>query len=196
MNLLFVDSCISQRGDSSRTRALAAAFLERFWETHPSWTADRVKLERLNLRPFDALMLNERDALAAQQRFDAPVFDLARQFRDADAILVAAPFWDLSFPAALRIYQEHISANGVTYHYDAQGCHGDCKASQLIYLTSGGAMEQAESLGVLHWKQLSAMYGIPAFRYVFAGGLDQDPAAADTLVAEGCGKARLLAEQL
>lgn len=39
--------------------------------------------------------------------------------------MVAAPFWDLSYPAALRTYVEYISANGLTYHYDASGCHGD-----------------------------------------------------------------------
>ena len=30
-----------------------------------------------------------------------------------------------------------------------------------IVLTSGGDLEQPESLGVLYWKQLCAMFGIP-----------------------------------
>ena len=37
MKLLFVDSCISQRGADSRTRRLAAAFLEAFAASHPDW---------------------------------------------------------------------------------------------------------------------------------------------------------------
>ena len=45
-------------------------------------------------------MLNDRDALAGIRCFDAPVYDLARQFRAADRVVVAAPFWDLTFPAA------------------------------------------------------------------------------------------------
>ena len=196
MRLLFVDSCISQRGDQSRTRARANAFLETFLETHPGTQVERVALEQMNLRPFDERMLNERAALAKAGDFRAPVFDLARQFREADAVLVAAPFWDLSFPAMLRIYIEHISVVGLTYHYDAEGCHGDCRAATLTYLTSGGDAEQAESLGILHWKQLSSMFGIPRFDDVFASGLDLDPGKAEELVAAACQRASRLAEEL
>ena len=122
------------------------------------------------------------------------MYDLARQFRAADRVVVAAPFWDLTFPAALRTYIEHISANGLTYHYEADGCHGDCRGEKLVYLTSGGDVERPESLGVLYWKQLCAMFGIPAFDYVFAGGLDLDPAKTEEILAEACEKARRLAE--
>ena len=80
------------------------------------------------------------------------------------------------------------------YHYEADGCHGDCRAEKLAYLTSGGDLEQPESLGVLYWKQLCAMFGIPAFSYVFAGGLDLDPAKTEEILTEACEKARRLAE--
>ena len=82
----------------------------------------------------------------------------------------------------------------LTYHYEADGCHGDCRAEKLAYLTSGGDLEQPESLGVLYWKQLCAMFGIPAFSYVFAGGLDLDPAKTEEILTEACEKARRLAE--
>ena len=149
----------------------------------------------LALKPFDAAMLDDRDALASVGAWDAPVFDLARQFRAADGIVVAAPFWDLSYPAALRTYIEYISANGLAYHYDEQGCHGDCRASRLVYLTSGGDFEHEDSVGVVHWRQLATMFGIPRFDYVFAGGLDIDPAVAPELLAGACELARKLAAE-
>ena len=148
----------------------------------------------LALKPFDPEKLNDRDALAGIRCFDAPVFDLACKFWAADRIVVAAPFWDLTFPAALRTYIEYISANGLTYHYEADGCHGDCRGEKLVYLTSGGDVERPKSLGVLYWKQLCVMFGIPAFDYVFAGGLDLDPAKTEEILAEACEKARRLAE--
>lgn len=234
MKLLFVDCCISQRGQASRTRALADAFLEAFRAARPEAEIETVPPEALlALRPFDPDMLNDRDALAAVGAWDAPVFELARQFRAADRIVVAAPFWDLSFPAALRTYIEYISANGLTYHYEADGCHGDCraerlayltsggdferedsvgvphwrqlahkanschgdcKAERLTYLTSGGDFEREDSVGVLHWRQLAAMFGIGRFDYVFAGGLDVDPAKAPELLAAACDLAKRLAE--
>ena len=196
MKLLFVDCCISQRGAESRTRALANAFLDAFCSTHPDWTVETVDVAELNLPPFTPEMLNERDALASVGAFDAPVYDQARQFRGADAVVVAAPYWDLSYPAALRTYIEYISANGLAYHYEADGCQGDCRGAWLVYLTSGGDFEHEDSVGVVHWRQLAAMFGIPQFEYVFAGGLDIDPAKTPELLEASCALARRLAESL
>ena len=196
MKLLIVDCCISQRGKGSRTRQLLEAFQEAFCRTHPEAEVETVSPQTLlALRSFDPAALDERDALASVQAWDAPVFALARQFRAADAVAVAAPFWDLSFPAALRTYIEYISANGLTYHYEADGCHGDCRAQRLVYLTSGGDVEREDSLGVLYWRQLCAMFGIGRFDYVFAGGLDLDPAGAPELLESACTLARTLGEE-
>lgn len=197
MKLLFVDCCISQRGADSRTRALADAFLSALREQHPETEVETVTPgEMLALKPFGAEMLNQRDALAAAGAFDAPVFALARQFREADAVVVAAPYWDMSYPAALRTYIEHISAVGLAYHYEADGCHGDCRAKWLVYLTSGGDFEREDSVGVAHWRQLCGLFGIAQFDYVFAGGLDIDPAQTPVLLAAACETAKKLAEAL
>ena len=197
MKLLIVDCCISQRGEQSRTRRLLNAYVEGFRRAHPGAETETVTPEMLlALRPFDVGMLNDRDALAAVGAWEAPVFGLARQFRAADAVAVAAPFWDLSFPAALRTYIEYVSANGLTYHYEADGCHGDCRATHLAYLTSGGDAEREESLGVTYWRQLAAMFGIPRFDYVFAGGLDLDPSRAPELTTAAEALARRLAEEM
>lgn len=193
MNILFVDCCISQRGEASRTARLCRAFLEA---TGSEASITRLELSSLPLAPFTAPMLDARDALFRAGRFDDETFALARQFRDADGIVVGAPFWDLSFPAQLRIYLEHISANGVTYYYDEKGPHGNCRARYLAYLSTGGDFERAGSLGVEYWRQLCGMYGIGEFRHVFAGGLDADPAHAEALLAEACEKAAALAVSL
>jgi FMN-dependent NADH-azoreductase len=188
--LLFIDSCISPRGPASRTYGLARAFLDAWEEAHPEDAHTMVRVDKLGLEPFTEAMLHERDALAAAGDFSGPAFRMARVFQQAEKIVVAAPFWDLTFPAALRVYIEHISACGLCYHYEADGCHGDCKASRLLYLTTGGDFEKPESLGVLYWKQLAAMFGIPRFDYVFAGGLDVDPSKAPEILTEAREKAR------
>ena len=196
MKLLFVNCCISQRGESSRTLALAKAYLAAFRAKHPEAEVETVTPEQmLALKPFDPEMLNERDALARAGTFDAPVYDLARQFAGADHIVVAAPYWDMSYPAALRTYIEYISANGLAYHYEMDGSHGDCAAERLVYLTSGGDFEHEDSVGVVHWRQLCGLFGIDRFDYVFAGGLDIDPAKTPALLESACDLARRLAEQ-
>ena len=192
MKLLFIDGCVSQRGPASRTRALAEAFLSAFRESHPGAAVETVTLEALDLKPFLPAALNQRDELASEGAFGAPVFDLARQFQAADKIVAAAPFWDMSFPAVMRTYIEYISANGLCYHYEAGGCHGDCRADRLAYLTTGGDFERPGSLGVLYWERLAAMFGIPRFDYVFAGGLDVAPAKVPEIMDAACGRARTL----
>ena len=197
MKLLFVDCCISQRGQESRTRALAEAFLEEYRAKNPNAEMETVSPETmLALKPFDAEMLNARDELAKRGAFDAPVFELARQFREADAVVVAAPYWDMSYPAALRTYIEYISANGLNYHYEADGCHGDCKADWLVYLTSGGDFEHEDSVGIVHWRQLCGLFGIRKFDYVFAGGMDIDPAKTPELLSAACNLAKNLGETI
>ena len=196
MKLLFVNCCVGQRGESSRTLALAKAYLASFRAKHPETEVETVTPEQmLALKPFDPEMLNERDALARAGAFDAPVYDLARQFAAADGIVVAAPYWDMSYPAALRTYIEYISANGLAYHYEMDGSHGDCAAERLVYLTSGGDFEHEDSVGVVHWRQLCTLFGIGRFDYVFAGGLDIDPAKTPALLESACDLACRLAEQ-
>ena len=196
MKLLFVDCCISQRGEESRTRKLAEAYLKAYLAHHPDAELEIVPPEELlSLPPFDVEMVEERDALARSGQFEDSVFELARQCRDADSVVVAAPYWDMSYPAALKAYIEHISAVGLTYHYEMDGVHGDCKAEHLVYLTSGGDFEHEDSVGVVHWRQLCGLFGIPRFDYVFAGGLDIDPTKTAELLEAACDVAARLAKE-
>ena len=50
-------------------------------------------------------------------------------------------------------------------------------------------------MGVAYWRQLTAMFGIPRFDYVFAGGLDARPDTAEEILTASCALARRLAEE-
>ena len=49
------------------------------------------------------------------------MFDLARQFARAEIIVMAAPYWDLSFQAALKQYLEQVNVVGITFRYSEEG---------------------------------------------------------------------------
>ena len=83
--LLVVDCCI--RGENSATRRYYQAYLAVAGERE----VETVELGHLGLAPLDAEALKQRDALSLKGDFTHDMFQLARQFRDADAILVAAP---------------------------------------------------------------------------------------------------------
>lgn len=187
--LLFVNCCISERGESSRTNSICNAFLDGYRETHPNDAIEIEDLRTAMLVPLNNNGIQERDSLIAMQKWNSPLFQFATRFKDADKVLIGAPYWDLSYPAQMELYIEYISTEGYCYHTDRTGTHGDCNAAKLAYLTVGGEPEKPNSLGVEHWLQLSELFGIPEYEYLYAGGLETYPDQTESLVAAAEAKA-------
>ena len=106
-NLLFINACV--RGERSRTLKLARRFLEAYRAGHPDTVITERDLCADRLQPQYPEVLAERDALWSAGKLEQPMFEPARQFAAADKLVIAAPFWDMSFPAVLKIYLERIS---------------------------------------------------------------------------------------
>jgi len=195
-NLLFVNSCV--RGEKSRTLKLARRFLERYQAAHPDTVVTEVDVCAHRLPPQYPEVLAERDELWSAGKLDDSVFAPARQFAAADKIVMAAPFWDLSFPAALKIYLERISVTDITFGYDADGKGiGLCKASKLLYITTRGGYYAGtpQDIATAHIKGLGVMYGIPDVRFLDAEGLDDIHNDKEALLAAAMERADALAEE-
>lgn len=167
MKLLYIDCCIRQ--EASRTRQLCEAFLEGAGR---SCEIAHLELQKEGLAPFDRETLDHRDVLLQRGETQDPWFGYARQFAQADAIVVGAPFWDLSFPALLKAYFERISVHGITFTYRGDRCIGLCKAQWGVYLSTAGYDAGDRHLGTEYTKALFAMLGIGRFYSLCAGGLD------------------------
>ena len=89
------------RGDESRTLTLCREYLEGVEGVK------EVNLSELHLEPYYGDSAAYRAQLEAKGLFDDPMFDIGKDFAEADEIVIGAPYWDLSFPAALKIYIEH-----------------------------------------------------------------------------------------
>ena len=196
--LLYVDACV--RGERSRTRRLAGAFLEQYEKCHPGCAIRRRDLMAERLQPQYPEILEQRDALLANGRLDAPMFGDARQFAAAGKIVIAAPFWDLSYPAILRVYLERISVVGITFAYSgAAEQYGLCRAEKLLFITTRGgdfsAPETAwKELGARHLEALCHSYGIPEFQLLCAEPLDDLRRDGEAVLAQAMERARALAE--
>ena len=164
--LLFINACVRK---GSRTKRLADFFLAR-----RNTTFEEIRLQEVEFPVFDEEFLKRRDRLIMERDFGNPMFDLARQFAEADDIVIAAPFWDLSFPAALKQYFEQINVLGVTFLYTPEGVpKGLCRAKNLTYITTAGGNSVPEEYGFGYVKALAQnFYGIPDVRLIKAGGLD------------------------
>ena len=112
------------------------------------------------------------------------MFELARQFSKAETIVIAAPYWDLSFPAALKQYLELINVVGITFKYSKDGVPvGLCKANRLFYVTTAGGYYVPEEYGFGYIKALAQnYYGIQDVRQITAIGLDIEGADVEAIM--------------
>ncbi|MBQ6645126.1 MAG: NAD(P)H-dependent oxidoreductase [Clostridia bacterium] len=164
--VLFINACVRQESRTGRLAKKVLAKLDR--------PVEEVRLSEIDFPPVDAAFLKLRDRLIAEGNFDDPSFALARQFAQAATVVIAAPYWDLSFPAALKQYFEQINVVGVTFRYTADGRPvGLCRADKLIYVTTAGGTYVPEEFGYGYLEAMAkSFYGIPDVRLIKAVGLD------------------------
>lgn len=163
--LLFINGCVRE---NSRTLDLAEAVLEKERDT-----IQTVRLYPDGPEGLTADSLQLREKLLQQGTHDHPMLRWARQFAAADTIVVAAPYWDLLFPAKVRAYFEAVTVAGITFQYGADGIpQGLCRADRLIYVTTAGGPIM-ENFGFDYVRALArGFYGIRDVRLLKAEGLD------------------------
>ncbi len=163
--ILFVNGCVRE---CSRTLDLAKAVLAR-----ENGDIQEVKLYPDGPDGLTADKLQLREQLLLQKNYGHPMFRLADQFARADTIVIAAPYWDLLFPAKVRAYLEEITVSGITFRYGENGIpQGLCKAKRLIYVTTAGG-PIVQNFGYEYVSALAqTFYGIDNISLVQAEGLD------------------------
>lgn len=175
-DILFVHAC--PRPDS-RTMRLAEALLSSL-----SGEVERVDLYSFPLPPLDSAGLEMRHAAARDKDFSSPYFALAKQFAQAETVVIAAPYWDLLFPAVLRSYLEAVSVAGISFVYTESGRPmGLCRAKTLYYVTTAGGVIGQNDWGCRYLEALAeGLFGIPEVRCISAEGLDMAPERAEAIL--------------
>ena len=164
--VLFINACVRKE---SRTRRLAEQLLFKLNDP-----VEEICLNEISFPDVNEDFLNKRDRLISDHAFHDPLFNLARKFSQAETIVIAAPFWDLSFPAALKQFFEQINIVGVTFRYTDDGVpEGMCRAKRLFYVSTAGGNYVPEEFGFGYIKALAQnFYGIEDVRKIEAAGLD------------------------
>ena len=182
--LLYIDACT--RNAESRTKRIAEPVIESLRNSYDITT---LTLNDLDLTVVQEELIRQRNG----GDIDPTVMRWAETVRDADRIVIAAPFWDMSFPAALKVFFELCSIFNVTFTSDNKTCHGNCKAEKLLYITTrgmniatGDPLEQATP----YLKALSWLWGIGPLQVIAAQNMDYvSPAEIEekiyTAISEG-----------
>lgn len=148
MKLLFINCCI--RDKESRTYYLANEFINKFKNMHKNVEIKEIKLYDMDLKPLLYNDIKLRDELISNNNFDNPIFELAKEFNSANRILIAAPYWDLSFPSLLKVYIEHICVNNINFKYENNRSVGLANYKSLMYISTAGGKMDNDSLDYIY----------------------------------------------
>ena len=165
-NVLLINACARAE---SRTLPLAKKAAAKI-----SADYSIVNLFEKKLKPVDKETLAKRDSFIDANDFSDDMFLLAKQFKEAEDIVIAAPYWDLSFPSVLKCYLEAICVNGLTFKYGENGIPVSlCNAKRLIYVTTAGGYIGEANFGYDYIKALFAgLFGVSNSVCIKAEGLD------------------------
>ena len=163
--LIFIDACMRA---GSRTKRIARPIIEELGKRYSVETIDLTK----NIYPVaDNCTLEDRNQGVVPEEHVA----IAKKLAAAERIVIAAPFWDMSFPSALKVFFENMSLFGVTFDTNEKECYGLCKAEKVMYITSrgmnistGDPLEQATP----YIKALSHLWGGGELSVVAAQNMD------------------------
>lgn len=178
--ILYVNSCVR---DNSRTDRISRQLLKLLEKDDKN--VMEVFLPDEGIFPLSKDRLAKRDLLLKSGNVNDEIFKYAIQFAKADTIVIAAPYWDSSFPAILKTYLENVYVTGIVTKYgiDGKPC-GLCNANKLYYVTTAGG-PYAPDYSYNYIKSLALDYfGIKETKLIVADMLDIDGTDSEKIVEQ------------
>ena len=165
--LVVIDACVRQ--DQSRTWRIAEPIVDALMKRYETTVYHLPEMEYIV--PLNPGTFWDRSNGETPQW----AIDCARTIADADRILIAAPFWDMSFPAVLKAFIEQTSLYDITFADNGRECVGLCKCEKVLYITTRGMDIQTgdpREQGSPYIKALSALWGLGEVLVLAASGMD------------------------
>ncbi|OCL28010.1 FMN-dependent NADH-azoreductase [Orenia metallireducens] len=119
--------------DDSYTFKMSEAFLEEYKKANPKDEITTLDLYQEDIKPLTAEMIEE---LFTKE--DSDVRRYVKEFASADKYIIAAPMWNLSIPAILKVYIDYLVVAGITFKYTEEGPAGLLKDKKVTYLVARG----------------------------------------------------------
>ena len=120
--------------NASYTFRMSEAFIQSYKEVNPGDEIITLDLYQEGVRPLNAEMIEQ---MFSEQ--ENVMKKYAEQFAAADKYVIAAPMWNLSFPAILKAYFDYVVLAGVTFKYTEQGPVGLLvPGKKAVHITARG----------------------------------------------------------
>ncbi|MGD9909895.1 MAG: FMN-dependent NADH-azoreductase [Candidatus Izemoplasmatales bacterium] len=184
----------------SRTFKISDAFINEYKLSNPNDEIIMLDLYEENIGFLPKGQLGELHTPTPGAGKDHPILKYAYQFKEADKYVIAAPFWNLSFPAILKAYIDYITVSGITFAYTAQGPVGLINGDKAVYFVSRGGNYLAEpfsnlEMGERYLNVLLRFLGVKEFNTISADGLDIIGVDVEGIMSEAIQKAKDLAKK-
>lgn len=181
--------------EKSYGKKMIDAFLDEYKKNNPG---DIVDILDLYENQYHALK-NEDIEMAINEGRGLMV-DEANKFKSYDKYIIGAPMWNLTIPAALKSYIDHIVTANVTFKYNKFGIpSGLLKNRSVFYIgTRGGYYPFPVSLfahDVSYIKFILKFIGIKKFKSFTLDGIDQKPEKIERNFGKVLEKIRTYARQ-
>lgn len=161
--------------EKSYGKKMIDVFLDEYKKNNPE---DVVDILDLYENQYHALK-NEDIEMAINEGRGLMVEE-ANKFKSYDKYIIGAPMWNLTIPAALKSYIDHIVTANVTFKYNKFGIpSGLLRGKSVFYIgTRGGYYPFPISLfahDVSYTKFILKFIGIKKFKSFTLDGIDQKP---------------------
>ena len=164
--ILFIDSTIS---NDSRTLSLAKYFLDRCDDEIVT-----IRLNEENILALNNEILNKRLNFINNKDYSDDLFKYASLLKKANHLVIASPYYDLSFSANLKSFIEAINVIDYTFSYDDNNKpYSLCNIDSLYYFTTAGGPIVSDEYGYGYLETMFKMfYEVKNFYYIKAENLD------------------------
>lgn len=194
--VLYIKANIKNEGES-RTFKVSDSFVEEYKKNNPE---DEIIILDLYKENIDFLRADDLGKLFGpkdEESKNNSILKYAYQFADADKYIIAAPMWNLSFPAILKAYIDYVSVSGITFKYTAEGPVGLLNNKKAVHIVSrgGGYDNSPYEMGDRYLRTILGFFGIKDIETIAIDNLDVMGVNVKEKVEEGIEKAISLAKK-
>ncbi|MGV1069358.1 NAD(P)H-dependent oxidoreductase [Clostridium perfringens] len=194
--VLYIKANIKNEGES-RTFKVSDSFVEEYKKNNPEDEIITLDLYKENIDFLRADDLGKLFGPKDEESKNNSILKYAYQFADADKYIIAAPMWNLSFPAILKAYIDYVSVSGITFKYTAEGPVGLLNNKKAVHIVSrgGGYDNSPYEMGDRYLRTILGFFGIKDIETIAIDNLDVIGVNFKEKVKEGIEKAISLAKK-
>lgn len=194
--VLYIKANIKNEGES-RTFKVSDSFVEEYKKNNPEDEIITLDLYKENIDFLRADDLGKLFGPKDEESKNNSILKYAYQFADADKYIIAAPMWNLSFPAILKAYIDYVSVSGITFKYTAEGPVGLLNNKKAVHIVSrGGSYDNLPyEMGDRYLRTILGFFGIKDIETIAIDNLDVIGVNFKEKVKEGIEKAISLAKK-